>query len=177
MKSFKGISIVVLLFIIIYFLQVNFFSWFNISGIMPNLFVVLALFIGLFVGNKLGVVFGLAFGIILDLTFGRMVGPTGILLAITGLIGEYFDKNFSKDNRIMIILVSIVCTILFEVGMYVFKFATLKIDIDIPTFIFNLVIENLFNTLLIIIFYSGIKKLGYYLEDTFKGRKLLTRYF
>ena len=177
MKSFKGILIVVLLFVIIYFLQINFFSWFNISGIMPNLFVVLILFIGLFVGNRLGVVFGLAFGIILDITFGRMVGPTGVLLGTIGLIGEYFDKNFSKDNRIMIILISIASTILFEVGMYIFKFATLKIDIDIPTFIINLLIENLFNTLLIIIFYSGIKRLGYYLEDTFKGRQLLTRYF
>lgn len=177
MKSFKGILIVILLFIIIYFLQVNFFSWFNISGIMPNLFVILVLFIGLFIGNKLGVAFGLLFGIILDITFGRIVGPTGVFLAIIGLIGEHFDKNFSKDNRIMIILISIACTVLFEVGMYIFKFATLKIDIDILTFIINLLVENLFNTLLIIIFYSGIKKLGYYLEDTFKGRQLLTRYF
>ena len=177
MKSFKGILIVVLLFVIIYFLQINFFSWFNISGIMPNLFVVLVLFIGLFVGNKLGAVFGLSFGIILDITFGRVVGPTGVILGIIGLLGEHFDKNFSKDNRIMIILISIACTILFETIMYIFKFATLKIDIDILTFIINLLIENLFNTLLIIIFYSGIKKLGYYLEDTFKGRQLLTRYF
>ena len=176
-KSIKGILIIVLLFIIIYFLQINFFSWFNISGVMPNLFVILVLFIGLFVGNKLGGVFGLAIEIILDITFGRTVGVTGVLLAIIGLIGEYFDKNFSKDNRMMIILVSIACTILFEVGMYIFKFATLKIDIDIPAFAITLLIENLFNSLLIIIFYTGIKKIGYYLEDTFKGRKLLTRYF
>ena len=177
MKSFKGIIILLLLFIIIYFLQVNMFSWLNINGVMPNLFVLLVLFIGLFVGNKLGIVFGLLFGIILDMTFGRIVGPSGVLLAGVGLIGESFDKNFSKDNRLMIILVSIGCTIMFEVGMYLFKFATLQIEIEIIEFVNNLLIENIFNILLIIIFYSGIKKLGYYLEDTFKGRQLLTRYF
>lgn len=177
MKKFKGVLIVILVFIIIYFLQINFFSWFNIAGVMPNLFVVLVLFIGLFIGNKLGVVFGLAFGIVLDMTFGRMVGPTGIILAIIGFIGEYFDKNFSKDNRIMIIMVSIGCTIFFELASYLFKFATLKINIEIPEFAVKLVIENIFNILLILIFYSGMKKLGYYLEETFKGRKLLTRYF
>lgn len=177
MKRLKGIMIVLLLFAIIFLLQINFFSWFNIRGIMPNLFVVLVLFIGLFIGNKLSMVFGLFFGIILDIIFGRIIGVSGVLLAIVGLIGEYFDKNFSKDNRIMIIIISIGCTIFFELGMYVFKYATLKIEVEIPSFIINLLIENGFNTLLILMFYDGIKKLGYYLEDTFKGRQLLTRYF
>ena len=38
----------ILTIFIIYFLQSNFFTWFNIAGIMPNLFVVIVLFIGLF---------------------------------------------------------------------------------------------------------------------------------
>lgn len=177
MKRFKGIMILLLLFIVIYFLQINLFSWFNINGIMPNLFIILVLFIGLFVGNKLGVVMGLLFGVILDIIFGRIIGVSGVLLALIGLIGEYFDKNFSKDNRIMIILISIGCTVLFETGMYIFKYATLKIEIEIPDFVINLLIENLFNTLLILMCYDGLKRLGYYLEDTFKGRQLLTRYF
>ena len=36
--------------ILVYILQVNFFNWFNIAGVMPNLFVIFILFIGLFVG-------------------------------------------------------------------------------------------------------------------------------
>lgn len=177
MKKFKGILIIFLIFVVICFLQMNFFTWFNIAGIMPNLYVVLVLFIGLFVGEKLGIVFGIWFGIILDLLFGRIVGISSVLLAIVGFIGESFDKNFSKDNRIMIILISIGSTIIFEVGNYIFKYALLKINIEIPDLIINLLIENLFNILIILIFYSGMKRLGYYLEEYFKGRKLLTRYF
>ena len=144
---------------------------------MPNLFVVLVLFIGLFVGKKLGVVFGLLFGIILDMMFGKTVGGSGVLLAIIGLIGEYFDKNFSKDSRIMIISISAISTLIFEVGIYLLNFIQFHIDVEIVSFAIKVLVEIIFNTLLILIFYPGMKRLGYYLEESFKGRKLLTRYF
>lgn len=177
MKKFKTILIIILLFIVIYFLQINFFTWFNIGGIMPNLFVVLVLFLGLFIGEKLGVVFGLLFGIILDFTLGKTIGPSAILLAIIGYLGEYFDRNFSKDNRIMIMLMGIGSTIFYELGMYIVNIVRFKIEIEPMDFIFNLLIEIVFNVLLIIIFHPWIKKLGYYLEDNYKGKKFLTRYF
>ena len=177
MKKFKCILIVFLMFIVIYFLQINFFTWFNIAGIMPNLFIVLVLFIGLFIGKKMGAVFGLLFGIILDLLLGKTIGFSGILLAVIGLMGEYFDKNFSKDSRIMIVLMSVGSTLVYEIGMYTVNVVKLGINIEIFDFLFNLLIENIFNILIILIFYPAMKKLGYYLEEKYKGRKFLTRYF
>ena len=177
MKKFKCILIVFLMFIVIYFLQINFFTWFNIAGIMPNLFIVLVLFIGLFIGKKMGAVFGLLFGIILDLLLGKTIGFSGILLAVIGLMGEYFDKNFSKDSRIMIVLMSVGSTLVYEIGMYIVNVVKLGINIEIFDFLFNLLIENIFNILIILIFYPAMKKLGYYLEEKYKGGKFLTRYF
>ena len=52
--------------IIIYYLQSNFFSWFNIAGVMPNLFVILVLFIGLFASRTMGTAYGVAIGVVLD---------------------------------------------------------------------------------------------------------------
>ena len=66
---------------------------------------------------------------------------------------------------------------IYEIGMYLVSIARFQIDVELPNFIFNLLVENLFNTLLIIIFYTGIKRLGYYIEDNYRGRKFLTRYF
>lgn len=67
MKKLKGVAIIIALFLITYFLQINFFSWFTIRGIMPNLFVILTLFLGLFAGKKIGGITGLCFGLILDI--------------------------------------------------------------------------------------------------------------
>lgn len=177
MKKFKAILIIILLFFVIYFLQANFFSWFNIGGIMPNLFVVLVLFIGLFLGNKLGGIFGIIFGIIIDLNIGRTIGLSSIFLGIVGLLGEYFDKNFSKDSRITLILMAAGSTAFYEVGKYIGVIFNSGAEIEVLMFILTLFVELIFNTLIIIIIYPLMKKLGYYIEGAFKGKKILTRYF
>ena len=95
----------------------------------------------------MGAVFGLLFGIILDLLLGKTIGFSGILLAVIGLMGEYFDKNFSKDSRIMIVLMSVGSTLVYEIGMYIVNVVKLGINIEIFDFLFNLLIENIFNIL------------------------------
>ena len=75
---------------------------------MPNLFIIYVLFIGLFYNKIAGVTYGIASGILLDLFIGRKVGITAIMLATVGLIGGIFDKNFSKESRITIIIMVIV---------------------------------------------------------------------
>ena len=50
-KVFINIAIIIL-FIFIYLLQANFFTIFNIAGVMPNLFIILMLYIGLFMGKN-----------------------------------------------------------------------------------------------------------------------------
>lgn len=44
-------------FIIIYFLQSIFFSEFTIAGIMPNIFIILMLYIGLYMGLERGIIY------------------------------------------------------------------------------------------------------------------------
>ena len=177
MKKFLSILCLILAFFVIYFLQANFFTWFTISGVMPNLFIVLVLFIGLFIGKKLGLVFGLLFGIYLDLLLGKSVGISGIMLGIVGLLGEYMEKNFSKESRVTIILMVAGSTLIYEIGCYVFQILKWNILIEIVPFIRTLIIEVIFNIALVIILYPIIQKAGYYLENLFKKRTVLTRYF
>ena len=53
--------------ILIYILQANFFNWFRIAGIMPNLFIILILFIGLFGSKTMGSIYGLVIGLLLEI--------------------------------------------------------------------------------------------------------------
>ena len=54
MKKTLIIVSLFIVFLIIYFLQANFFNSFTIAGIKPNLFIVFVLFLGLFSGRKIG---------------------------------------------------------------------------------------------------------------------------
>ena len=67
MKKAISIFMILVAFLIIYFLQANFFSWFNLAGIKPNLFVILILFLGLFAGGKIGISSGIVTGLLLDI--------------------------------------------------------------------------------------------------------------
>ena len=107
MKKILTLIAIIITFFIIYFLQANFFTWFTINGVMPNLFVIFVLWIGLFIGKKSGLIFGLLFGIYIDILIGKTIGLSGIMLGIIGLIAEYIDKNFSKDSRLTIMLIKI----------------------------------------------------------------------
>lgn len=177
MKKALTILILIISFFIIYFLQVNFFSWFNIAGVKPNLFIMLVLFISLFAGMKVGIPFGIFIGLFLDIIIGKNIGTSAIMFAIIGIIGGYFDKNFSKESRITIMLMVIGSTCIFEIGTYILQIAQLSIYVEIVPFLITLLIEVIYNTILTIILYPIIQKLGYRIEDNYKGQQILTRYF
>ena len=103
MKKFSIFIGLILTFFVIYFLQVNIFNNFTIAGIKPNLFIIYILFIGLFANQILGISFGVVTGLILDLLYGKTIGVTAIMLCAVGYLGSYFDRNFSKENKLTII--------------------------------------------------------------------------
>ncbi len=177
MKKTIAIILLILTFFITYFIQSNFFTWFTIAGVQPNLFVIYILFIGLFAGKKLGLIFGIIFGFYIDVVIGRQIGISAIMFGLVGLIGEYFDKNFSKESRITIMLMMAGSTIIYEVGCYIFNVITLEMNVEIFSFTKILLIEVIYNLILVIILYTLIQKAGKTLEEIFKTRNILTRYF
>jgi len=177
LKKIFAIICLFLAFLVIYFLQADFFSWFTIAGIKPNLFIIFILFIGLFAGKKLGIVFGIILGICLDILIGRTIGISAILFATIGFLGEHFDKNFSKESKITIILMVIGCTILYEIISYIYYIFRLGIHLELYSFIKILLVEALYNAIIVIITYPMIQKTGYAIENIFKVKNILTRYF
>lgn len=177
MKKFYINLVLVLIGFIIYFLQVNFFEWFTIAGIKPNLFIIYILFIGLFGSKSMGIVYGSIFGIILDLLFGEKVGINLAGFALVGIIASVFDKNFSKDSRITIMFMVFGTTIIFEVISYFMNYVLYSLNMEMFRFIQILIIEVVYNILITIIIYPLIQKFGYYIENEYKGNMILTRYF
>ncbi len=90
MKKILSIIIIFITFIFIYFLQSNFFSWFNIAGVQPNLFIILALFIGIFIGKIYGASIGIILGLLLDLFIGKALGINAIVLGLAGFMRRSF---------------------------------------------------------------------------------------
>ena len=113
----------------------------------------------------------------MDLWIGKHIGITSICLAIVGIIGGAFDKNFSKDSRIVIVLIGAFCTFAYEVLLYIFQIIFFNINAEIFAFLKILVIEMIYNIFIIIIIYPIMRNVGYEVESEIKGDKILTRYF
>lgn len=177
MKKALIILALIVSFLLIYFLQSNFFNWFTIAGIKPNTFVIFIVFIALFASKEISIPFSIIAGIFLDAIIAKKVGVSGIMFGIIALAGIYFDKNFSKDSKITIILMITGATFLYETGTYFINIFLLGSAIEIIPFIKIILVEILYNILLTIIIYPIIKVTGNYIEENFKGNKILTRYF
>ena len=175
-KFFIHVSLIVT-FIVIYLLQTIFFSHFTIAGVMPNVFVILMLYIGLYMGRTMGVIYGIIYGIFLDIWIGKSIGLTSIALAIIGLISGIFDKTLSKDNRMTVLLMGIACTIIYETILYMMQYMAFEINLEILSFIKILLVEVVYNMLLIIVLYPAMSRTGYEIEDEIKGNRILTKYF
>lgn len=167
----------IIVFVIIYLLQSIFFSEFTIAGIMPNIFIILMLYIGLYMGRTHGIIYGIIFGIFIDLWIGKTLGITSIVLALIGVISGMLDKTFSKDSRLIVLLMGVVCTLIYEILLYLMQYMVFRINIEIVEFLKILSIEVIYNVIIIIILYPLIKVTGYEIENEIKGDKILTRYF
>ena len=175
-KVLINLSLILIVFVI-YFLQSNFFNWFTIAKVMPNLFVLFVLFVGLFTNKFLGAIYGAVIGAILDILFRSKIGISMIALGLVGLLATLFNKNFSKDSRITIMLMVSGLTVIYEVIVYFATYFVFSTSIEIWSFIRILIIEVIFNLFITIIIYPLFQKFGYYIENEFKGNRILTRYF
>lgn len=128
-------------------------------------------------GKNIAMVIGFFMGIYLDILTGKQIGISSIMYVIIGFLGGYFDKNFSKDSKLTILLMVAGSTIVFELIVYIYLCLRNSIPFQVLGFIKILVIEVIFNVLLTIILYPLIRTTGYFFETVFKKNKILTRYF
>ncbi len=122
-------------------------------------------------------VFGIAFGLYIDIILGKNVGISALALGVIGMLGEILSKNFSKDSRFIVTIMVIIVTAIYEIAVYILTILRTGGTIEILAFSKILLIEVVFNTLITIIIYPIIKKAGYYVENLFDDKYILTRYF
>ena len=174
-------TLVIIVFFIIslfaYFLQSNFFNWYNISGIQPNFFIILILTIGLYLGEKYGFSLGIILGLLLDLFIGKRIGLNAIMLGIAGLIGGILDRSFSKESRITFMIMTIAVTVLCEVINFTLQIILLGAEPVFMQCMKIIMIEAIYNAILIIILYPLIQKMGNKTEEIFREKKSLMKYY
>ena len=123
--------------------------------------------------KKTGFIFGIIFGLLIDLFVGVRIGINAISLAIVGLAAETLDKNFSKDNRITVMFLTSILTLLAEVIVYGLQILFCGANLQILEFTKVVVIEIIYNAILIAIIYPGFLAFGSKIENDFTNNSFL----
>ena len=98
-------------------------------------------------------------------------------MLISSSIGVVFSKTVSKEGRLTFMFLCMVTTFLSEIISYVLRIIILDSSFDFLAFIKIVLIEIVYNTLLIIIFYPLIHMFGEWIKQVFTEDRIKTRYF
>ena len=117
-KLLVSLIIFILICIALWF-QVNFLNIFTFFDTPANLAIVFICGIGLLCGKTPGILVGTVYGILLDLLFGKSFGIYLFLYGLLGFVSGEMSRGFSKENRMSILYMVALLTIITEVVTYV----------------------------------------------------------
>lgn len=137
-------------------LQIGFLNSIPLVGVTANLGIVLIAGLGLVCGKLIGGSAGLIYGLLIDLAFGRTLGIYTILYCLTGFVSGSLNNNFSKENKISMVMLILLITTCFEIIVYFLNIILKQFDFDFQTLFTTLVLESIYNIFLTILLFKPI---------------------
>lgn len=157
-KLLVSLIVFMLICIAIWF-QVNFLNIFTFFDTAANLAIVFICGIGLLSGKTPGALVGASYGILLDLLFGKSFGVYLFLYGLLGFASGEMSRGFSKENRISMLYMVALFTILTEVitnVLFVFIY-----NYDLEIFIAKkILLETVYNVILARILFKPLTSLS-----------------
>lgn len=155
------------------FLQANLLEVIPLNGTSANMGIILVASLGLICGKFVGGVTGAVYGLIYDIAFGRAIGIYTGMYILVGLVSGTLNKNFSKDNKVSMILLISIITAIFEAVLYLFFILFRNYDFELQGFVFITIKEILYNTILILMLYKFLIWFGEMINKSKKSYYLL----
>lgn len=146
--------------IIGYLLQLTLAPEFSIFGVQANLLLVVTCAIAFLFGNVEGGLVGLVLGMLFDLYQGRNIGLSAIIFFYLGIFIGGFNKKFFKDNYLVLLVLTVVATIIYETCVYVFYVIAYSQNFMILSLVKNLFIGSIINIIFGVIIYPILLKLN-----------------
>lgn len=157
-KLLVSLIVFMLICIAIWF-QVNFLNIFTFFDTAANLAIVFICGVGLLSGKTPGALVGAIYGILLDLLFGKSFGVYLLLYGLLGFASGEMSRGFSKENRMSMLYMVALFTIVTEVVtnlLFVFIY-----NYDLEIFIVKKIfLETVYNVILARILFKPLTSLS-----------------
>lgn len=140
--------------------QINFLNSIPLVGVTANIGIVLIAGLGLVSGKIIGGTVGLIYGLLMDIALYRTFGVYTFLYTSIGMIAGFLNNNFSKDNKISMVMLILFITLVFETLFYLLHILLHQFDFQLSVLITVLVLESAYNMLLTALLFKPITFFG-----------------
>ncbi len=114
----------IVMIFVIYFFQTGVFTHLALGGIVPNLFVICTVSIGMIRGKKEGCLIGFFCGILMDALFGVYFGMYALVLSVIGYLAGYVQQIFYEEDMTLPIIIIGIADLLYGIAIYLLGFLT-----------------------------------------------------
>jgi cell shape-determining protein MreD len=146
---------IVLVIAFITFFQSNFFTWFNIFGIMPNLFLCLVIVLAVYLKRVDALIWSGIIGIWTALIYSTNVNNI-VFFVILSFVVSKIKSSFSTEVKLNLLLIVFFSGFLYNTAYYIFKCLKNSLSLDLTMFAKTFMIEGFFNIMLVLLFYEFI---------------------
>lgn len=152
MKRCITIGIII---IICFLCQSNIFHFLELSGVVPNLLLIVTMSFGLMRGRQEGLLVGFFSGLLIDIFFGSYLGPFAFIYMTMGYINGFFHRIYYVEDVLLPMLMITLNEIIFNVVVYIVYFL-LRNRLGFGTYFINVILPEMMYTILITLFFYKI---------------------
>lgn len=141
--------------IICFLCQSSIFHFLELSGVVPNLLLVVTMSFGLMRGRREGLLVGFFSGLLIDIFFGNYLGPFAFIYMTMGYINGFFHRIYYVEDVLLPMLMITLNEFIFNVVVYIVYFL-LRNRLDFGIYLTSVVFPEMMYTILVTLFFYKI---------------------
>lgn len=142
--------VIVLFFLIIitFLIQTTLFSFHDVTGIAPNLLLIMTMSFGIMRGRKEGLLVGFFSGLLFDFFYSSLVGPYAFIFMIIGYVNGFFHKTFLMEDVLLPVVIISIDQLILDFLIYVGSFL-LRNRTDLKFYFIHIILPQVLYTALV----------------------------
>jgi len=163
----------ILLFLVIFFLQIYIIGGKTLFGVKPNLLLISVIVFTSFWGIYKGTIYAFLIGIVCDFLYGSNFGFFTLSYVFVALVIGYFSNVYITNNKLTLIVATFIGTAIFEFVEYIiYSFLLFKVG-SIFHLILQIFFASIINLVIVFILNGLVQKIAEYFEIKSKEREAI----
>lgn len=152
MKRCITIGIII---IVCFLCQSTVFRFFELSGVVPNLLLIVTMSFGLMRGRKEGLIVGFFSGLLIDIFSGSILGPYAFIYMSMGYINGFFHRIYYVEDVLLPMIMITLNDFIYNIVIYIVYFL-LRNRLAFKDYLTGIILPEMIYTILITLFFYKI---------------------